>query len=232
MKLKYKLCIALLFASISTQLLAVEEVSSNLVKPSNVINHLSERLTDEQIQDQAQIAADKGDWKQVYELLLPLAQKGNAIAQVNLGIMYFSGRYVEKDLYQAYWWFNEAGAQGSAKAITYIGLMYLDGAGVKKDIKHAIKILEQAGKVNYPSAMLALGNAYYMQKDLHASFLWFERAAMKGVSEAQFKLGMMYEKGEGTVKNKKQAIYWYQTTLKANDKIARYAQERLSALEN
>lgn len=223
MKLKYKLCVAL-FAWVSA--FHVAAAPQTHAEVSNVTTELN----DIQIRLKAQQSADKGDWKTVYTLLLPLAQRGDSQAQVNLGILFSSGRGVEKNLEKAYWWFNESAEQGNAKAVTYIGLMYLEGIGVKQDTKHAIRILEKAGRVDYPRAMLALGNAYYMEKNLQKSFLWFERAAMKGVSEAQFKLGMMYEKGEGTHKDEEQAVYWYQTSLKANDDIAEFAKERLSAL--
>ena len=44
------------------------------------------------------------------------AEQGHAKAQLNLGIMYFTGRGVPQDYVQAHMWFNLSAAQGDADA--------------------------------------------------------------------------------------------------------------------
>ena len=39
---------------------------------------------------------------------------------------------------------------------------------------------------------------------------WYQEAAERGDNIAQYNLGCLYEKGEGTEKNLEKAFYWYQ----------------------
>ena len=53
-------------------------------------------------------AAKRKNYKQAYELWLPLAREGNPYAQVNIGYLYLKGLYVEQNQNEANWWFSEA----------------------------------------------------------------------------------------------------------------------------
>ena len=44
------------------------------------------------------------DYKGAYKMILPLAEKGRAAAQLVLGMMYFKGTGVEKNIIEAYKW--------------------------------------------------------------------------------------------------------------------------------
>lgn len=177
-------------------------------------------------------AADKQDWKTAFDLLLPLAQKGDYQAQANLGILYARGQGVEQDFEKAYWWFSEAAERGSIKAINNLAVFYLQGNSVKKDIKHSIKLFEKTAESGSLDAMMVLGQIYENElKELPMAFKWFKKAAEAGNHDAQYRLAMMYEKGEGTKKNKKQAVYWYQQLSRQSSELAAVAQERLSRLK-
>ena len=63
----------------------------------------------------------------------PLADQGNALAQGNLGFMYFKGPGVPKDDAQAVKWCRLAVDQGDARAQTGPGFMYADGADVPRE---------------------------------------------------------------------------------------------------
>ena len=43
---------------------------------------------------------------------------------------------------------------------------------------------------------------------------WYRKEAHQGDREAQFHLGVMYEKGEGVTQSYKQALYWYEKAAK------------------
>jgi uncharacterized protein len=73
------------------------------------------------------------DFAQNIKLFRPLAEKGNAIAQYNLGVMYASGQGVRRDYRQGLKWYRLAAAQGNALAQNNLGLMYAKGQGVKPD---------------------------------------------------------------------------------------------------
>jgi TPR repeat protein len=71
-------------------------------------------------------AYESGDYALALKEFRPLAEKGDARAQFNLGMMYDIGRGVPRDYVQAHMWYNLAGAQGDQKAAKW-----RDGVGEK-----------------------------------------------------------------------------------------------------
>ena len=59
---------------------------------------------------------------------VPLAEQGDAEAQISLGIMYDYGRGVPEDDTEAVKWYRKAAEQGVAKAQYNLGVMYTNGA--------------------------------------------------------------------------------------------------------
>lgn len=71
----------------------------------------------------------------------PLAEKGNTLAEFNLGLLYFDGKGVPQDFEQAAEWFEKAADQGYGRAQRNLGEMYAIGQGVKKDFVQSYKWL-------------------------------------------------------------------------------------------
>ena len=71
--------------------------------------------------------------KKLFEAIKAKAEKGNAAAQYNLGIMYRTGRGVLKDDKEAVKWYRKAAEQGDAIAQLNLGGMYYNGKGVLED---------------------------------------------------------------------------------------------------
>ena len=65
--------------------------------------------------------------------LLKLAEKGDALAQFNLGSMYDNGEGVEQDFKEAVKWYRKAAEQGHANAQNTLGWMYGRGLGVEQN---------------------------------------------------------------------------------------------------
>ncbi|MEO2191509.1 MAG: tetratricopeptide repeat protein, partial [bacterium] len=61
------------------------------------------------------------------------AQAGDAVAQNNLGVAYFSGAGVPQDYAQAVSWWRKAADQGHAGAQNNLGVAYRYGQGVPQD---------------------------------------------------------------------------------------------------
>src|SRR5258706_120192 len=61
-------------------------------------------------------AAQRGDYATAIRLWRPLADKGEADAQYNLGVMYDKGQGVTRDYVVAVSWFRKAADQGFAAA--------------------------------------------------------------------------------------------------------------------
>ena len=77
--------------------------------------------------------------EKVTELLIEKAQRGDAQAQNNLGLMYDEGEGVPQDNGEAVKWYRKAAQQGNAKAQFNLALMYDEGRGVPQDYVAAYK---------------------------------------------------------------------------------------------
>lgn len=75
-----------------------------------------------------------------------LAEKGNPIAQYNLGVMYLTGRGVERDMSQAAKWHRSAAEQGVAMAQYGLGVMYYRGDGIEQDDAKAARWFREAAR--------------------------------------------------------------------------------------
>jgi len=69
------------------------------------------------ILQQAKTAFQQKKYKQVFQLLFPLATAGNGQAQYTLGYLYHHGLGVEKSDQQAMNWIQRAASQGNKKAL-------------------------------------------------------------------------------------------------------------------
>ena len=119
-------------------------------------------------------------------------------------------------------------------ALTNLGILYAGGYGIKKNLPHAISLLEKAASANDSHAMLVLGMLYYNEdkiKSLSKAFRWLEKGAKRGNEEAIFRLALMYERGEGTKRNRPMAISIYKDLIAQQSRFSEEAKERLALLE-
>ena len=84
-------------------------------------------------------AYKNGDYATALREWTPLAEQGNVSAQYNLGVMYYYGRGVRRDLKAGEKWYRLAAEQGDAYAQSNLGVMYENGQGVPKDDQAAVK---------------------------------------------------------------------------------------------
>jgi hypothetical protein len=64
---------------------------------------------------------------------LAKAEKGDAQAQYNSGMMYSNGNHVKKDFKEAAKWWRKSAEQGKASSQAFLALSYFRGEGVPKD---------------------------------------------------------------------------------------------------
>lgn len=67
--------------------------------------------------DDAAAAYARGDYAAELRITRPLAAKGEAWAQFNLGVMYLNGHGVARDNVRAHMWFNLAAVRGDTDAV-------------------------------------------------------------------------------------------------------------------
>jgi uncharacterized protein len=63
----------------------------------------------------------RGDYATALRLLQPLADKGDGVAQLNLGVMYEDGEGVPQDYTEAVKWYRRAAEQGIVGAQYNLG---------------------------------------------------------------------------------------------------------------
>ena len=83
------------------------------------------------------IASDKED-EVPFEILLKLAEEGDAEAQNELGDCYYFGEKIKEDIDQAVIWYMKAASQGNDDAQYSLGWCYENGEGVAKNDQQAL----------------------------------------------------------------------------------------------
>ena len=109
------------------------------------------------------VAYSNGDFKSAAKQWRPLAEKGDAKSQTNLGILYFNGLGVLKHYKQAVRLLKLAGNQGEAEAQFILGKIYVEGDGVSKSFKNAKYWVDLAFKNGFDGAE-ALWDDYELWK--------------------------------------------------------------------
>ena len=74
------------------------------------------------------------------------AEQGDAVAQFNLGVLYYNGDGVPQDYKEAVEWLTKAAEQGFSDAQSKLGWMYLEGESVPQDYEKAAKWLLKSTK--------------------------------------------------------------------------------------
>src|SRR5947207_3839685 len=140
------------------------------------------------------------------------ADKGDAEAQLQLGLFYTEGTGVAPDLRKAFKWHRKAAEQGLARAQYQVGLDYASGEGVKADRAEAVHWFHAAAEQDLAQAQLELGVCYLEgrgvgQNEVEA-LKWFRNASSRGLAYADYQIGNCYLEGVGVPKDSEEAIKW------------------------
>ena len=142
-------------------------------------------------------AYNREDYKTSYRLIRPLAKKGFAQAQYNLGVLYLKGKGVKANLIKAKKLFEFAAEQGVVKAQNKLALMHVKGIGVVKDFNKAIEWWNLAAAQGNGKAQTNLGWMYEMgkgvPKDSQKAVNWYQLASNQGIAIAQKKLNLLLD---------------------------------------
>jgi TPR repeat protein len=164
--------------------------------------------------DNADLAEKTGDYATALRLIQPLAQQGMPEAQTRLGVMFESGRGVQKNYTEAEQWFQKAAAQNELDAIWNIGILHHRGrGGYPKDFLEAQKWYLRAAEQGHMPSQVSLAGAYGsgdgVERDYNNAAKWYLRAANQGYFVAQYSLAMMLEQGQGVPQDQVLAYMWY-----------------------
>ncbi len=163
-------------ATLLTTLMLV--IGSNIVRAGSLENAVT--------------AYANGQYCTTLQIIRPLAEQGDPVAQFGLAEIYRRGQCVSESVGEAWKWYrlsrekgtsdaelrwHQLGAkQGIAEAQTILGRMYESGRGVKQDYREAMK--------------------------------WYRQAAEQGDAAAQSSLGALYAKGHGVIQDYLLAHMW------------------------
>ena len=177
--------------------------------------------------------AKLNDFKKAGQLLLSESQRGNVLADYDLGKLYSTDKLGERNEEMSVAKYTRA-LQGflriepnSKKLKPYvqyrIGKMFCYGLGTEQDYQKAFEWFERSAKQKNKFAQFSLANLYYygsgIEKDLSQAFLWYQRASSQGQPYAAYSIAQMYRYGEYVTKDNDTAQRYYQQALSAFLKI-------------
>jgi TPR repeat protein len=123
----------------------------------------------------------KAPARELLNSLLIRAEKGDAGAQLKLGVMYEKGSGVTRDYAYSVHWYRQAAERGIAEAQSFLGLMYEEGKGVPRDHAEALRWFRKAAEQGYTNAQSMLGIMYYERQDATRDYVeaytWMSLAA-------------------------------------------------------
>jgi CRISPR-associated Csx2 family protein len=154
-----------------------------------------------------------------------LANQGDIEAKYQLGVAFYNGDGVVKNVARTVELWEEAAERGYSKAQFRLGrVFYRQKDKGKIYLNKALNLWHQAAEHKNAEALFHLGVAYFPEESgiadkkkaqAHSNFenavkYWHEAAEL-GHIEAQYHLANAYYQGKGTEINKEEAIKWWQT---------------------
>lgn len=131
--------------------------------------------------DAIDAAYQKGRYPTALRLARPLAAESDARAQSMLGLLYYHGQGVPRDLSEALRWFRAAADQDDPTALFYLGVMFAEGQGVPQDNAEAARWYHRAADLGEARAQYNLGLFYGEGAagvpDNVSAHMWFNLAA-------------------------------------------------------
>jgi TPR repeat protein len=140
-------------------------------------------------------------------------QQDLAIAQYNLGIMYYNGWGTPSDEKNAILWISKAADQGLPRAEYFQGYLVYNGIGQAQNLAQAIELYSKAADHGLVDAQFAAATLYHngegVEKDEQKAAVWYEAAAKQGLAKAQYMIGLFYQQGWGVLPDQAIAANWY-----------------------
>jgi TPR repeat protein len=149
------------------------------------------------------------------------AASGDPKAQFDVGLYYYRGEVIAKDIGKAEEWWQRAAKSGDTRAQSMLG----NEAYARKDIANAVRWWKQAAENGdaYSQYHLAVRTYEFKQYQITEDdgYRWLESAANSGYKEAQVYLGYMMLIGVfGRRRNRVTALKWLALGAQDNPKSA------------
>ncbi len=107
-----------------------------------------------------------------------------------------------------------------------LSVRYALGSGVEKDEAKAAEWCQKAA-AGYPEAQFEIGYKYYTgnhgvtRPDYVKAIEWYKKAADSGYAEANYKIGIMYQYGEGVKQDEVKALEYFHKGVATGCRISK-----------
>lgn len=129
-------------------------------------------------------AYKSGNYQTAIKILQPLADKGNALAQNNLAMMYQKGQGVKQNYALAIKYYNLAAEQGVGRAQYNLAKIYEEGLSVKQNYFLAYKYYKSASEQGNVFAQNNMALLYLrgqgVEQNYELAYMWFNLASALG----------------------------------------------------
>jgi TPR repeat protein len=153
---------------------------------------LASKMTPAQITEAQKMAREfkpEDSFTKMYRELKPLAERGDAAAQLKIGLMYYHGRGASRDYGEAFQWFSKSALQGNPLAQSNVGYMHEKGEGTPQNHQEAAGWYRMAAERGNAQAQFKLGSMYEkglgVQQDEVRALMWLNLAAAQGFATAK-----------------------------------------------
>jgi uncharacterized protein len=157
-------------------------------------------------------AKERGHYATALRAWQPLANRGVAQAQNNMGHMAEEGLGVTQDYARAMSWYKSAANQGLKEAQHNVGLLYYHGYGVAKNAREALAWFKLAAAQKLADSEYMIGlllhNGEGVGLDYGQAKVWFLRAARQNYAPGQLMYAFMLQAGEGQDPEPFKAYVW------------------------
>jgi hypothetical protein len=134
-------------------------------------------------------AVNSNDYAEAMRQFRIAADRGNAVAQHNIGFLYQNGLGVTQDYAQAMHWYRLAADRGNASALNQLGYLYRNGLGATQDYAQAMQWYRQAADKGYAIGQYNVGflyaNGLGVAQDTAKARTWMTKAAALGEEDAK-----------------------------------------------
>ena len=160
----------------------------------------------------------RGDYEIAYTELLAAARAGDVNASYYLGLLYWDGNGVERDVGMGVVWLSDAAVHGHTGAQLVVALAYDSGRELEQNFHLGAGWMREAARGGNADAQYLLGTYYRdgrgVVQNYREAYAWTERSVTGDRSNAYFldallSLGAACEWGRGLPQDLVEPYKWY-----------------------
>ena len=166
------------------------------------------------------------DYAQAAKAYEQAANKGNALGDYNLALMYEYGKGIPVDYQKAKALFTDAADKGYSAAMTQLADMYFYGLGEARNEQQALAWYKKAADLGNSNALYSLGlfaeTGVVTKLDFPNALKYYQEASDKGNEKAMLALARMYHYGLGVAQDQQRSATLYQKLANRQNAYAQY----------